>query len=194
MRSVICGLPPPPPPLIISLNFYFLISEHIAYRDISIISYCDCQIRDTQPLPPLPILTLIIEVKLTLSSHSTLFPRYVTDIVLRLPNFVRTNPNFVTCKKEVIVVEKERLARRADREGVFLITVDFSDNVTLFLLYIAVESYGYQKVVSLVWFTFIDGVALCLFVTNQRSIMATRMSRLGVTCMYRLYSLDPYVT
>ena len=53
----------------------------ILYRDISRVLYWDCQIRYTQPLPPLPILTLIIEVKLTLSSHSTLFPRYVTDIV-----------------------------------------------------------------------------------------------------------------
>ena len=91
----------PHPPFIISFNamksiwqclkvFYVIIgqcTEHIAshiilYYDISRVPYCDCQIRDTQPLPPLPILKLIIEVKLTLSSHSTLFPRYVADIVL----------------------------------------------------------------------------------------------------------------
>ena len=69
-----------PPPLIISsfnamksiwqrLNFFcffsFLIlsmywAYHIIlYRDISIVPFCDCQFWDTQPLPPLPILTLI---------------------------------------------------------------------------------------------------------------------------------------
>ena len=37
---------------------------------------------------------------------------------------------------DVIVVEKERLSRRADSEGVLLITVDFSDNATLFVYYI----------------------------------------------------------
>ena len=43
----------------------------------------------------------------------------------------------------------ERWTRRADSEGVFLIVIDFSDNATLFVyfivVYIAVESYGYQN-------------------------------------------------
>ena len=37
---------------------------------------------------------------------------------------------------DVTIVEKERWTRGADSEGVFLITVDFSDDVTLFVYYI----------------------------------------------------------
>ena len=37
---------------------------------------------------------------------------------------------------DVIVVEKERWTRGADSEGVLLITVDFSDNATLFVYHI----------------------------------------------------------
>ena len=102
IRSVICAPPPPPPPLIISYlnamksiwhcrNFFlnFILgqcTEHIAshyfvprHIDSTILRLSNSW---SQPLPPLPILTLIIEVKLTLSNHSTLFPRYVTDILL----------------------------------------------------------------------------------------------------------------
>ena len=46
---------------------------------------------------------------------------------------------------DVIVVEKERWSRRADSEGFLLITVDFSDNTTLLVYYITVESYGHQN-------------------------------------------------
>ena len=92
---------PHPQPLIISFNamksirqclkiLFYLINaqctEHITSHYIVLrhtdSTILDSQIRDTQPPPPIPILTSIIEVKLTLSSHSTLFPRHVTDIVL----------------------------------------------------------------------------------------------------------------
>ena len=38
--------------------------------------------------------------------------------------------------RDVIVVEKERWTRRADSDGVLLITVDFSDKATFFVYYI----------------------------------------------------------
>ena len=72
--------------------FFYKCYHWSMYWVYSITLYCTAtyreyhiatvKIRDTQPLPPLPILILIIEVKLTLSSHSTLVPRYVTHIVL----------------------------------------------------------------------------------------------------------------
>ena len=36
---------------------------------------------------------------------------------------------------DVIAVEKKRWTKRADSEGVLLITIDFSDNATLFVYY-----------------------------------------------------------
>ena len=96
---------------------------------------------------------------------------------------------------DIIAVEKERWTRWADSEGVLLITVDFSDNATLFVYYIKqLKVMGIKKRASLAWSSFIDGVALDLFVTSYWSLMGTFMSRLGVTCMYRLYSLHLYVT
>ena len=68
-----CHLYTPPPPFIISFNAMKSIWQCLELLFL---------IRDTQTLPPLPILILIVEGKLTLSSHSTLFPRYVIDIVL----------------------------------------------------------------------------------------------------------------
>ena len=40
---------------------------------------------------------------------------------------------------DVITVEKERWTKRAGSEGVLLITVDFSDNATLFVYYINIK-------------------------------------------------------
>ena len=55
----------------------------------------------------------------------------------RLPNFVSTLisslENMAPC--DVIVVEKERGITRADSDGVLLITVDFSENTTLFVYF-----------------------------------------------------------
>ena len=67
---------------------------------------------------------------------------------------------------DVIVVEKELWSRPADREGILLITVDFIDNVTLFVCYIKrLKVMGIKKMASLAWFSFVDGVALGLFVS-----------------------------
>ena len=60
------------------------------------------------------------------------------SINVRLPNFVSTLisslENMAPC--DVIVVEKERGITRADSDGVLLITVDFSENTTLFVYFI----------------------------------------------------------
>ena len=68
---------------------------------------------------------------------------------------------------DVIAVEKKRWTKRADSEGVLLITIDFSDNATLFIYYMKrLKVMGIKKMASLAWFSFIDGVALGLFVTD----------------------------
>ena len=98
-RSIICGLRPPPYYFLLQCNeinmtmpwFFFnsiigqctehITSHYILYRDILIVSYCDCQIHDTQPLPPLPILTLIIEVKLDAVQSLNVVPSIMSLIL-----------------------------------------------------------------------------------------------------------------